>query len=138
MNRQLDNKLGSQRKVSVSAPKLREKKPNLIFKAPTYKLWDSSILSTRQGGPHYSTALGLFLIFLALTVNPVRKGLSNGVKVFREWTKIDMLCSIYGPVININVLCYYPLLGTRPPREDLNGVCSIELKTLCKFSLPPE
>ncbi len=64
LNRQLD-KLGSQRKVSVSVPKFREK-PNLTFKAPTYNLRDSRFLSTRQGGSHNPAAAGLFLIFLAL------------------------------------------------------------------------
>lgn len=65
MNRQLDN-LGSQRKVSVSVPKLREKEPDLTLKAPTYIFRDSRYLSTRQGGVHYSAVAGLFLFFFGL------------------------------------------------------------------------
>ena len=124
LNRQLEQ-LGSQRKVSVSAPKLREKKPNLAFKAPTYDFRDSRYLSTRQGGVYYPEVSGLFLIFLALTA-----------KVLRGRTTIDTLSRFCDPVKNILSFCIF--LQILPLIEDFNGVYSIDLKTLCKFILPPE
>ena len=122
MNHQV-NKLGSQRKVSVSAPK--GSKPNLIFKAPTYIFRVSKILSPRQGGSHYPVVHGLFLIFLALTV-----------MVLRVRTKIDMTFKLCKPLNN--TLSYCTFLQIPMLMEDLKGVYSIDLKTFHKSSLPPE
>ncbi len=140
LNRQLD-KLGSQRKVSVSVPKLREK-PNLAFKAPTYNLKDSRFLSTRQGGSHNPAAAGLFLIFLALAgkINRIR------IRII-----IDLTGRLYSPVNPVrklgmsflsngvnNILSYCIFLKTLPFMGDLNGVYPIDTKNLHKFILPSE
>ncbi len=124
LNRQLKN-LGSQRKVSVSAP--YRSKPNLVFKAPTYTFRDSRNLSTRQGGMQYLAAMGLAFIFLALTV-----------KVLRVRTRIDILCRIYRSFKNIHILNFELLLKTPLSEGDKNGVCSIEPDDLHRFILPQE
>jgi len=97
--------LGSWSKVSVSDPEFREKEPDLAFKAPTYTFKDSSFLSTRQGGFKNLEYSGLFLIFLVLTVNSVRKikavllkKLFNGVTILRKRIIINMTSRAYNPV----------------------------------------
>lgn len=151
MNRQVI-KLGSQRKVSVSAPQRREERPNLTFKAPTFNFRVSRNLSTRQGGFQYLLAKGLFLIFLALTAGAIRKfrvallkNSSNGL-IFREGT-INMLDKLYSPLNplrkqaegflsnGVDNIFYNLLIKILPPVEDLKGVYLIDSKNL---SLPPE
>ena len=132
---QVDN-LGNQSKASVCAPEnLGVEKPNLVFKVPTYNFRDSSLLATRQGGSRY-WILRLFLFFSALTAIPIRKFFSNGVKILRVRTTIDMLFKLCKPLTN-------PLTYFIPPRITTFGgyyerVCFIHLKTPLKLSVPPE
>lgn len=131
---QVDN-LGNQSKTSVCAPKLREEKPDLVFKVPTYHYRDSSFLTIRQGGLRF-WIFGLFLFFSALTAIPIKKLLSNGVKVLRVRTTIDMLFKLCKPLTN-------PLTYFIPPRITTfwgyyERVCFIHLKTPLKLSVPPE
>lgn len=112
MNLQLV-KLGSQSKVSVSAP-ISRGKPNLAFKAPTYNNRDSRFLSTRQGGSYTPAFAGLILILLALTV-----------KVSRGKTTIDVW--LHSPVINIISLQILQV------RKVING----DKSNLQKSILPP-
>ena len=81
---------------------------------------------------------GLFLIFLALTVHPVRKAFylgnsdfSNGVKVFRGSTVIDMSMRFCNPVNN--KILFNILLNLR---KKPGGVNSFK-DNLKKFILPP-
>lgn len=102
MFRQLED-YGSLRKVSVSAPKVRESKPDLAFKAPTCENRETSFSSTRQGGSVYSAGAGLYLIFFALTV-----------KVFREWIIIKISTKFYNLVksfLSLNFL--HEIAGVR-------------------------
>jgi len=105
----------------VSAPKFREEKPDLAFKAPTWYFRVSRNLSTRQGGSQYLTDSGMFLIFLALTDKVFRE------RIIRERIIIEMLYGLYSPFLRI-----------LPLQEDLNGVYSIDSRNLRRFILPPE
>lgn len=129
-------KLGSLSRVSVSAPMFRERKPNLTFKAPPCKNGDSRFPSTRQGG-FYIPALttGIFLIFLALTVRPVRKVFylgnsvfSNGVKIFRGRIDIDIPIKLNKPINNIFFLQF---------KKVSHGVCPIKYREYQKVILLP-
>lgn len=66
MFRQFD-KLGSQRKVSVSALIIWGKKPDLTFKTPTYENRDASFFPARQGGDNKDIrAEGPYPLFILL------------------------------------------------------------------------
>ncbi len=139
MNLQL-KQLGSQRKTSVSGPKIREQKPYLAFKTPTYSFRDSRFLSTRQGGLYYPAAAGLFLVLLALTV-----------KIHRVKIIINMMGKLYSPVnpvrkpdrsflsdSGLNILSYHIFLKILLLMEDLNGVYPIASKNHHKYIFSPE
>ncbi len=123
MNPQFDF-LGSQRKPSVSILKSWEK-PNLDFKAPTYKLRDSRLLSTRQGGLFFAVAEELLLFFMVLTV-----------ELNRARIKIDTTNRFYSPIHDMFTFCIF--FKTLPITADLNGAYPIDLKYLYKFIFPPE
>jgi len=61
--------LGRPRKAGVSAS-VERKKPNLVFRSPTYKDRDASFFPARQGGGSYECewATRPFLPFIVLTV----------------------------------------------------------------------
>ncbi len=118
----------------MSAPKLREIKPNLAFKAPTYENRDSSFFSTRQGGVYYLAAAGPYLIFFALTVN----------KVLRAWITINIITRFSQPRKNILTHCIFKQILLL--LQDLNEVNfsasrirrgETDSKILHKLILPP-
>jgi hypothetical protein len=114
--------------------------PKLAFKAPTYFHRDSNFLSTRQGGLFNPLISGIYTIFLALAVNPVRiinvtlyKIFSNGIKILM--VRIIKTSRLFSPVKNM--LINYIFLKIIPVKQEYYGVYPIDLKNPLKFILPP-
>jgi hypothetical protein len=110
--------------VSVSIPEYRERKPDLAFKTPTCTYRGTSFTSTRQGGLTNLAEVGLYLIFLVLTV-----------KFFPAWIKINITKKYHNlkenaPNLSILRLCLFL-------QKDFNGVFAKDTNMSCGFTMPP-
>lgn len=116
--------LGSQSKTSMCDPKFRERKPDLVFEAPTYRFRDSIFSSTRQGGFYNPYVMGLVVLYLAMAA-----------KVLWVTKIIEKKDNFFRPLVVRLTRCFSSRITIS--ERYLRGGCFINSKYLHRLILSP-